>query len=76
MLPLGQPITQDLVSDFVAGLLDEDDAQVVRHAMQADHRVATAVAAAQAIDQRLRANLLRAKAADIAPSARAEVVNP
>ena len=57
MFTRGQHIAPALISDYVAGLLDEEDAQVIRSAMDADRGVAIAVASAQEVDRRLRARL-------------------
>jgi len=46
-------ITTELISDFAAGRLDAEDAQVIQEAINHDDVIATAVADARRVDSRM-----------------------
>lgn len=48
-------ITQDVLSDYVAGRLDPSEAQSVQAVLRADRELARAVAAARQASERVRA---------------------
>jgi len=62
-------ITTELLSDFAAGRLDPEDAQVIQDAINHDEVVATAVADARRVNSRM--NLWLATSAMDAPASEA-----
>ena len=58
---LPSKITPDLISDYVAGRLDADDAHVVEEALEHDKAVATAVAAARKVKSRMARSFAAAR---------------